>query len=314
MLPISPVNAPLYVVTSITNPARFRSRYHLYRQFEKYIRDSGAILYTIEGCLHEREYEITDVSNPQHIRVQTDHELWHKENLLNLAIQRLPRDWKYVAWIDADVAFARPDWVHETVHKLQHFDAVQLFSQSGDLDPQFRLLYPMRDSFVYWYYLNRNCPILHKRYGAVSHPGYAWAFRREAIDALGGLIDWAIVGSGDWHMACALVGQVEKSFAPIKRTCPNYLKWCLEWQNRAECHIKRNIGYVDGLLLHYWHGSKKKRGYFDRWKILSGNKFDPNTDIKRDWQGMWQLTGQNINLRDELRGYLGGRDEDSTAP
>jgi hypothetical protein len=313
-LPIKPVDAPLYVVTSITNPARFKSRYHLYRQFEKYIKDSGAILYTIEGGLREREYEITDPSDPQHIRVNTTHELWHKENLLNLAIQRLPPDWKYVAWIDADIEFARPDWVYECLHKLQHFHVVQMFSQAADLDSKFRILPPTRDSFVYWYYQNRESPVLHKRYAARSHPGYAWAWRRDAIDGVGGLIDWAVVGSGDFHMACALLGQVEKSFAPIKRTCPNYLKWCIEWQNRAEVHINRNIGYMDGLLLHYWHGPKAKRGYYDRWKILSENRFDPNADIKRDWQGMWQLNGADkIDLRDQLRGYLASRDEDSTS-
>ena len=314
MLPIKPVNAPLYVVTCITNPARYRSRYHLYRQFEKYIRDSGAILYTIEGCLGDREFEITEADNPHHIRVKTTHEVWHKENLLNLAIQRLPHDWKYVATIDADVEFARPDWVQETIHKLQHFDVVQLFSQAVDLDPQYRYLAPFRDGFVYWYETHqRSKAVLQTRYGGIAHPGYAWAYRRDAIDALGGLIDWAAVGSGDWHMACALVGQVEKSFAPIKRTCPVYLKWCLEWQTRAERHIKRNIGYVDGLCLHYWHGPKHKRGYFDRWKILSDNRFDPSIDMKRDWQGMWQLSGEKIDLRDQLRGYMASRDEDSNS-
>lgn len=313
MLPIKPVNAPLYVVTSITNPARYRSRYHLYRQFEKYVRDSGAILYTIEGALREREYEITEEDHPQHIRVNTTHELWHKENLLNLAVHKLPRDWQYVAWIDADVEFARPDWVHETLHKLQHFHVVQMFSQAADLNAQFRVNHPLRDGFVYWYYQNRNEPVIRRgRYGSgIAHPGYAWAWRRDAFDHTGGWIDWGVVGSGDWHMATALVGQVDKSFAPIKETCPNYLRWCLEWQSRAEQHIKRNIGYMDGLLLHYWHGPKVKRGYYDRWKILAENRFDPVVDIKRDWQGMWQLSGNKIDLRDQLRGYLASRDEDS---
>ena len=56
MLPIKPINAPLYVVTCISNPMRYRIRYHLYRQFEKYVANSGAILYTIEQNLRHREY------------------------------------------------------------------------------------------------------------------------------------------------------------------------------------------------------------------------------------------------------------------
>lgn len=310
MLPIAAIDAPLYIVTSITNSARYRSRYHLYRQFEKYIRYSGAILVTIEGCLGEREFEVTQSDNPYHIQVVSSHELWYKENLLNLAIQRLPRDWKYVAWVDADIEFARPDWVAETIHKLQHHDVVQMFSQAVDLDPGYRIMPPLRDGFMSWYYENRINPIVDTRYG-IRHPGYAWAYRREAIDALGGLIDWAIVGSGDWHMACALIGQVEKSCLPIKNSCPIYMDWCLEWQARAENHIKRNVGYVDGLLLHYWHGPKKNRFYFNRWKILSNNHFNPLMDIKKDWQGMWQLTNNNNDLRDQLRNYIASRDEDS---
>jgi hypothetical protein len=35
-------------------------------------------------------------------------------------------------------------------------------------------------------------------------------------------------------------------------------------------------------------------------------------DIKRDWQGLWQLTDRKIRLRDELRAYFRSRDEDST--
>src|ERR1051326_7805404 len=115
MQPIKPVNAPLYVVTCISNPIRYRTRYHLYRQFEKYIANSGAILYTIEQSFGKRDFEVTDPDNPHHIRVTTSHELWYKECLLNLAMHKLPQDWEYVAWIDADISFAREDWVYETL-------------------------------------------------------------------------------------------------------------------------------------------------------------------------------------------------------
>ena len=310
MLPIKPVNAPLYVVTCISNPMRYRIRYHLYRQFEKYINDSGAILYTIEQNLREREYEVTDPNNPRHIRVNTTSELWHKENLLNLLMHRLPPDWKYIAWIDADIQFSRPDWVYETLHLLQHYNIIQMFSQASDLDPNFRLM-NQRDGVIYGW-RHDNCGPLKRRYGGNNHPGYAWAARRETIDMLGGLIDWAIVGSADWHMACALVGQIEKSLYPsLYENCPVYVQWCEDWADRARKYVRFNVGFMDGLLLHYWHGRKENRGYFDRWKIITGNHFNPLVDLKRDWQGVWQLTDHNHRLRDELRAYFASRDEDS---
>jgi hypothetical protein len=309
MLPIKPIDAPLYVVTCISNPVRYRIRYHLYRQFEKYIRDSGAILYTIEQNFNKRAFEVTDENDPNHIRVTTTSELWHKENLLNLVMQRLPPDWQYVAWIDADVAFARPDWVHETLHLLQHYDIIQMFSQASDLDPHNRLL-NQRDGVIYGW-RNDHCGPLKRRYGGNNHPGYAWAARRETINHLGGLIDWAIVGSADWHMACALVGQVEKSLYPeLYTNCPVYVQWCEDWAARARQYVRFNVGYMDGLILHFWHGKKAKRGYFNRWSVLTDNYFNPLVDLKRDWQGVWQLTDHNHRLRDDLRAYFRSRDED----
>jgi hypothetical protein len=309
---IQPVDAPLYVIAPIINPSRYRSRYSLYREFEKYITGTGAILYTVEAAYGDRDFEITDAANPRHLRLRTNHEVWHKENLINIGVSRLPPDWKYVAWIDADVQFARADIVAETIHQLQHFSVVQMFAQATDLGPRHE---PLRsfDGFVsrWMKRIGPSCPTA-QQYGA-WHPGFAWACRRDAWDHLGGLIDFGIVGSADRYMACALIGEIAQSLSPeIVRHCPDYTEWCLEWQARAETCIKHNIGFVDGLLLHYFHGAKKNRGYINRSEMLWKNQFDPARDIKRDWQGLWQLTGQKIALRDQLRAYFRSRDEDST--
>jgi hypothetical protein len=310
--PIQPVDARLYVVTPIVNPSRYRSRYALYREFEKYITDAGAVLYTVEAAYGDRDFAVTDAANPKHVRLRTNHEVWHKENLINIGVSRLPADWKYVAWIDADVQFARPDIVAETIHQLQHFSVVQMFAHATDLGPKHE---PLRsfDGFVAeWIKQNGTVPANMEQY-TVWHPGYAWACRRDAWDQLGGLIDFGIVGSADRYMACALIGEVAQSLSTeIIQDCPVYTDWCLEWQARAETYIKHNIGFVDGLLLHYFHGAKKNRGYFNRSSILWKNQFDPAKDVKRDWQGLWQLTDRKIGLRDQLRAYFRARDEDST--
>lgn len=313
MLPIKPVDAPLYVVTPIVNPSRYRSRYALYRDFAKYITDAGAVLYTVEAAYGEREFEVTDAANPRHIRLRTRDEVWHKENLINIGVSRLPADWKYVAWIDADVQFARPDIVVETVHQLQHHSVVQMFSQATDLGPKHETLASFQGFVAQWKRRNGQAPSNMEEYG-VWHPGYAWACRRDAWDHLGGLIDFGIVGSGDRYMACGLIGEIAQSLSPeIIQDCPTYSEWCFEWQSRAENYVKRNIGFVDGLLLHYFHGAKRNRGYMNRSAILWNNSFDPARDIKRDWQGLWQLTDQKPGLRDELRAYFRSRDEDNTS-
>lgn len=147
---------------------------------------------------------------------------------------------------------------------------------------------------------------------AYWHPGFAWAMRREAWNQLGGLIDFAILGAADNHMAKALIGDAQTSYH--QGVSQSYKDSVLRWQDRAEKYVRRNVGFVEGTILHHYHGSKVKRRYRDRWKILVETGFDPYKDIKPDWQGLWQLEDHgdphSIMLRDRLREYFHQRDED----
>jgi len=119
--------------------------------------------------------------------------------------------------------------------------------------------------------------------------GGAWAFRRSAFDAVGGLLDTCILGSADWHMTFGLVGAVDAA-AELQYCSEPYVDVVLRWQARA-ANLKQNIGYVDNHAIHYFHGSKVARAYGSRWRVLLDNQYDPRTDVSRDWQGVLQLTG-----------------------
>ncbi len=305
---------PLYVVTVIFNPVRFRSRWKLYLDFAKRVEQAGAILYTVECAFGDREFVVTDPNNPRHIQVRTQHELWLKECLGNLAVQRLPPDWQNVAFVDADFSFARDDWANETIQQLQHYQVVQMFSQWIMLSPDSESL-GIGKSLTELYLHHRVKPCEEYPYGQVrghalpGAPGGATAYRREAWDALGGMIDWAILGSADGYMAHALFGQLDSVLS--KRFHPRYREMMFEWQARAERSIRRNVGVVKGLALHHWHGSHKRRGYSTRNNILFEHQFNPDIDLKRDWQGLYQLTGRSTELRDDIRCYFRSRNEDS---
>lgn len=298
-------NRNLYVVTCISNPIRYKSRYNLYRHFAKHMEDSGAILYTAELATGKREHAVTEHGHHRHLQLRSYDELWHKENMLNLAMRHLPHDWEYVAWIDADVQFSRPDWVNETIEQLQHYDFVQLFSHATDLSPMYE---PMKthSGFVYDWYHNPES-VAKGGYATFSHPGFAWAARRDALDSVGGLIDHSILGSGDRHMACAMIQKVEHSYN--NKVNDNYKSMCLDWQDRVQKYSKGNVGYVGGSINHFWHGSKNNRGYSSRWKILIDNDFNPALDIFRDTQGLYRLTDEKPSLRDAIRKYFRSRHE-----
>ena len=124
------------------------------------------------------------------------------------------------------------------------------------------------------------------------------------------MIDRAVCGAADHHMALSLIGLAP--FSLPGNVSDGYKRMVYEWQKRAEDNLARNLGCVPGTILHYFHGSKQKRNYVGRWDIITGNDFDPYTDLTSDWQGMLKLTGNKPKLRDQLRAYMRARDEDGT--
>ena len=326
-----------YVIAVMTNPERYKTRPRLFKEFIERMKRDSAQLFIVEGAFGDREFEVTESGNPRHIQLRTSSEIWHKENLVNIGISRLPANWKYVAWIDGDITFCRPDWMLETVHELQHHPIVQMFETAMDMGPNHEVMTVFK-SFGYCYKHNlprvassNPKPIVPDQPidvandsgtvepvslysmgktspGTYWHPGYAWAATREAIDTLGGLLEFAILGAGDHHMACCLIGEGSKSIA--KGLHPHYTTMVLSWEKRA-ARLHKNIGYVKGTICHSWHGKKANRKYKERWQILIDDQFDPYSDVHKDWQGLLSLHTSNIGLRDNIRLYFQERNEDS---
>lgn len=307
-----------HVITILSNPCRYESRYKLYDQFQEDIQRKGGKLWTVEMQTGARPHRVTTVDHINHLQLHgsaVPGELWHKENLINLGIQFITAndpDWRYVAWIDADVKFEQ-GFVSETVHALQHWDAVQMWSHAVDFGPDGSMLSDrVQQSFMYCHWKGIT-PKSKNGYTVGGHPGYAWAMRRESLNRVGGLIDFGVLGSADRHMACAFLGKVQES---VHGDChPNYHKQLRVWQERAERNIKRNVGYVPGTIRHLWHGRKADRGYSSRWKLLVKHQFDPETDLKKDVSGLWQLvaeTPRQLELRDDIRKYFRARKEDAS--
>ncbi len=312
-----------YVLTVISNPVRYKSRWRLYKEFANHIAEVGGTLITVEQTFGDREFQITERDNPHHLQVRTEHELWHKENMINLGVQYLSQvdpDWKYVAWIDADVSFQRKDIILETAQQLQHYYVVQMFGHVVDMGPNLEFI-QQHAGFVWMYHQNRCFPPQKAGEGgyyadapshAFWHPGYAWAANREFFNRIQ-LFDKAILGAGDHHMALSLIGQGYRSMP--NGISPAYRKAVLDWEKEATYAFKRDVGYVPGLLTHHWHGKKRNRNYIGRWQIITQNTFDPVADLGRDAFGLYKLNlchgERSIRLRDDIRMYFRSRNEDS---
>lgn len=311
------IHEPLYVLTPIYNPARYRSRWKLYEDFRKRVAKAGAILYEVEVAFGERDFVFTGPNNPRQLQLRTKSELWLKENCINLLERILPPDWKYAAWIDGDVTFVRDDWANETLHALQRYDFVQMWSQYQDLTPDFEIIGTAR-SFMDCYLNGGPASIKHSspdypyystcRRGYPGAPGLAWACTRRAWQTCHGLIDVAITGACDWYMAHALIGQAHR----VMRKDYNqaFKNIIFEWQERASV-LRQNVGVVKGTALHEWHGPKKFRKYTTRDQILVDADYNPYLDLKRNADGLYELTDRSTGLRDGIRKYFSERNEDA---
>lgn len=308
---VAPGLEHLWVIVPISNPARYRSRYELFQNFKRMLEKARVNYMIVELALGDRPFECTEAGNPFHVQLRTWDEMWHKENMINVAIGRLPADWQYVAWVDADIGFQRDDWAEEIVHLLQHYQVIQLFQNAVDLGPEGEVM-QIHNGLMWSFVTGQPEPFVTNYYGSAApnwHSGYAWAARREAIDHLGGLYDQGILGSSDWLMAWALLGKLEKRIHT--EFSDGYKKSMLTWQDRANRHIKQDVGYMNGTIYHHWHGKKADRRYMGREQILANHKFDPHHDIKKDWQGLHAFTEQGERMRLEVRRYFHVRNEDS---
>lgn len=315
------ISYPLYVITPVINAVRSRERWKSYQDFKKHITESGAIIYTVEVAFGDRAFAVTSPDDPHDIQLRSFHELWMKERCINLAVAHLTRqvpDWKALAWIDADCHFARYDWANETLHLLQRFPILQLWSQLFNLNSD----YELRSTLVSFMSVQMKDRVSGdcydygdgQRYGS---PGLAWAARREAWDQLpGGLLDICILGAGDFYWASAIqgtldsvIGQRNDLTPPFQQKMHQYSEHLkrTRWQERC---LVGNCGLLRGACLHFWHGEREDRKYKTRGDILMRHEFNPDLDLKQDASLLWQLTDRSPGLRRDIQEYFTGRNED----
>lgn len=297
----------LHVIGVISNPRQFHSRYRLAREWIAAMKATPNVkLHLVETAYGDRHHELDGCDS--NLRLRNHSSVWIKESMVNLGIKRLlPHDWKYVAWVDADVFFRDPDWASKTMHELQHFNIVQPWQNCLDLGPNGSVL-KTHQSFGYL----KQAGIQFQRNAfepyAYAHTGYAWACTRAFYEAVNGLLDFCILGSADHHMAWACINQSNTTIH--NKMGSGYHRKIHEWELRAIRMTHGQVGYVPGRIEHMWHGSKVNRKYRERWQILIDNKFDPDHDLMYDPQGLIKLIGKP-KLEHDIHQYNVERREDS---
>lgn len=301
-----PIENKLHVIAVISNPCLYAKRYILMKEFihRMNIEEENVIVYIVELAYGDQKFLITEKNNPRHLQIRTECPIWHKENMINLGVKYLlPKNYKAFAWIDADIEFDSCTWAQDTLKILNgSHDIVQLFSHAVDMNPS-KMGMKVFNSAGFQYVKNKR----HVSSGVnYSHPGYAWAITRKAYEKIGGLYENSILGSGDHIMVLSLL---KNGISAINEHCTD------DYKNNI-LHFQKNmqtlrLGYVPGVIRHYYHGSKKNRKYSERWKILVEHQFSPTKDVKRNKQGILVPTETfSEELKRDIFNYFLERNED----
>lgn len=210
-------------------------------------------------------------------RVYTKDLLWHKESLLNNVIKTLPKEFKYVFWLDTDVLFTNKDWFIEGIEELKYNNIIQPFEycvhlEEGEFKPSFDVnkvrqfvSEPSKRHPNMWRSFCANfktndfaCDCNYDKHG---HVGFAWGAKRSVLDIIP-LYDKALIGGADHIIAHAAAGHIGHSC--ILKSFTEDLDTVNDWSEDFEKVINEKISYVRGDLYHIWHGDLKNRQYLKR--------------------------------------------------
>lgn len=299
--------AELWAITSYFNPMRYQRRLRNYHRF----RDALQVPLVTVQLSYDGQVDLDTDDADILLSISDGEVLWQKERLLNVALKALPPPCRYVAWIDCDVLFLRSDWAEATARALDEHAMVQPFRNATylDRDGRFERVRHSITSGV----ADGLEPVQCLTFPSATLPGpyasgLAWAARRELLDRHG-FFDANIIGGGDKAMLCAaydccetVIDQHALNPAQTRR----YLEWAVPF--RAE--VGDRVSYVEGEIVHLWHGESARRGLRVRQQRLSGLGFDPYTDIAIDEDGSWRWSSDKPALHRYLREYFASRVED----
>ncbi|MDP7247609.1 MAG: hypothetical protein QF741_03225 [Candidatus Peribacteraceae bacterium] len=291
----------LAIVTTYFNFAGYSTLLNNYKIFADEIRSQGLDLWTVEIAFGDKEFDLN--KDNRTLQIRTEDVMWHKERALNVLIKTLPKEYDTIAWLDADVIFENRKWAEEASELLKHCKIIQCFSnvhcyQEGNMD--------LTKNTHIGYSLKKNN--LNKYSTETSHPGFAWAGRRDFLERHM-LYDSHVLGANDFLMALAFYGNFKHAYAQENLNGPlrnDYLKWA----KKVFVEINKNVGFIEGDIYHLWHGKIANRQYLKRDAYIFDYNFDPEKDIKIGKNGLYHWSSNKPRMHQAVQQYFADRNDD----
>lgn len=309
------LNGELWGIATFFNPASYTNKLEHLRSFSDAVRRQGLKLLIIELAFGDSPHVVDSHLADRLIQVRSDCVLWQKERLLNLALAHLPRTCDKVAWLDCDILFENGNWVAACSKLLCEYLVVQLYDQSWRLPPgaSSRSDVDLGENGA-----ARNRPglVLAQLNGdpeamISAEYGLAWAARRSLMSTHQ-FYDRFIVGGGDMVMCWAMYHELDRwpKQALLRALCSGaQIQDLSRWTRAFHAGVNLSVYYVDGCVLHLWHGRPENRRYLERYRILKEADFDPDVDIEIDHGGCWRWSTDKPKLHRGVRDYFWSRKE-----
>jgi hypothetical protein len=227
--------------------------------------------------------------------------MWHKERLVNLAVNRLPDRYEHIVWIDSDVLIGR-DWSYQVAQAFERSRIVQCF-RTARYRTHARTMTRTR---LGW---------LHSGGQGGSAPGLAWGAHRSFFSDGPGLFDLALVGGGDTLLArtCAPAGPgvstiswVDNWSAPVRSSFHSWVSAVDDWLAGSD-HPRSVAVEADIEVLE--HGPHDARRYAGRQTLLAGLSPEHHIDVRPSRVLRWTEMGKT-RIEPAIRQYFHDRSED----
>ena len=295
-------NDILHVISVVFSPYGQATRFQLAQEYiermTKIEKKQPMKFYVIELLYENQKSQLKKTKDFITITIPENYIMWNKENLINIVIQKfLPENWKYCAWIDADIEFLDTQWVQKTLQRFKETNAefLQLFSFCRYLD---------KNNQVSQYFKSSMYGHMNNIKNTYLHPGFAWGCTRSAYQKIGGLFEYGIVGGGDKILSQSLL--CDNPYLNNRHLSPSFYTKIHKFHSIVH---QSNANYVNLIIQHHYHGERKNRQYSLRQKILVEHQFVPDLHLFREPHLGFLMPNFPQKMQHDVRKYFQTRKE-----
>lgn len=263
----SPIDNNIAVCIVYFNAGNYIRPFMNYLYTTNILHKSDIPTYTLELTYPGQIAALPD--NDTILHVKSNSYMFHKENLLNILVSKLPDIFTKIVCLDCDVVFDDLNWINEVSTALDRLDVVVPYHDGC-------LLSSTYDSIT-----SNAITITDTRYKTETEffcAGYGIAMHRSFFNELG-FYEYAILGGGDKMLLSPFMRRqlMINEFGSNKRS--EYLS--------AISDMNLKYGFIPGTVYHMPHGELSSRQYLERHGLLSNLLID--TELTKNIDGVLEF-------------------------